>query len=75
MVMRLDGIIEAHRLSVGMARAFAGSPANDNLTFAERVKAEIAAAARAVGEFYTERELLGFAADASEVVNSLRRRL
>ena len=61
--------MQDHRLSVGMA-VFAG-PVNDNLTFAERVKAEIAEAARAVGEFYTERELLRFAADASEVVNSL----
>jgi len=73
--MRLDGIMQDHRPSVGTA-VFAGPPVNDNLTFAERVKAaEIAEAARAVGEFYTERELLRFAADASEVVNLLQRRL
>ena len=73
--MRLEGIMQAHRLSIETSRVLAARPVNDNLTFAERVKAEIAEAARAVGVFYTERELLRFAADASEAVNLLRRRL
>lgn len=72
--MRLEAILEADRLSNGGVLAFQ-RPANDNRTFAERVKAEIAEAAAAVGASYTERELIGFAADAGEVVKSLRRTL
>lgn len=51
---------------------FARPPANDNLTFAQRVRAEIAEAALAVGKSYSERELLGFSAGASELVKSLQ---
>ncbi len=67
--MPVEGITQVH----GVVRAFARPPANDNLTFVQRVKAEIAEAARAVGESYSERELLGFAADASEMAKLLRR--
>ena len=73
--MRPDEILQAHRLSTAALRVAAGPPANDNLTFPERVRAEIAAAARAVGESYSERELGGFAAEAREIVRALRRDL
>ena len=56
-------------------RAFATRPANDNLSFADRVKAEIAEAARAVGQPYTERELQNIAAHANALARSARARL
>ncbi len=56
-----------HLDSCGLTLAFSRPPANDNLAFGERVKAEIAAAARAVGVIYSARELYAFATAASEV--------
>ncbi|RBP12004.1 hypothetical protein DFR50_115111 [Roseiarcus fermentans] len=72
--MRLEDIVQTRPLS-NRVLAFAAPQANDNLSFAERVKAEIAQAARAVGESYSQRELAGFATDASAVLQSLRVRL
>ena len=58
-----------------VVRPFARPAANDNLPFAARVKAEIAEAARAIGEPYSEWELRKLAADASQLVRSARSRL
>ena len=72
--MPLERIVDGDLRSLTVRR-FARSPANDNLTFATRVKAEIAEAARAAGVIYTERELLQLAADASEFARSATSRL
>ena len=71
--MRLEAILQAHHLPNGVAALV--RPFNDNRSFAERVKGEIAEAARSVGASYTERELIGFAAEVGEVVATLRRKL
>ena len=59
----------------GGVLAFGAPSANDNLAFDARVKAEIAEAARAIGEPYTERELQNIAAYAAEFARSARNRL
>ena len=67
--MRLDGILQ-RPLPRGVA-AFVRPPANDNRSFAERVKADIAEAALAAGVVYSERELARLAADAIGVATRL----
>ena len=60
-----------HRCSDGVVLAFARQPGNDNLSFAERVRIEIAESARAVGVTYSERDLYAFAAEAVQVAERL----
>jgi hypothetical protein len=86
-VMPLENVVQARfegaivredwRLERGsrVIPAFAPRPVNDNLSFTERVKAEVDKAARAVGEPYTERELQNIAARAAEFARAARSRL